>query len=90
MLLQAGEYVWISYKEVYDTVIQVGASIRSRGVDQVIMRMTLYLSLFVLRGVNGLVADGHVYLQNGLPRKLPSILQNLDCEDRYEFVFTYP
>ncbi|CAL9117115.1 long chain acyl-CoA synthetase 4-like [Musa acuminata AAA Group] len=31
---KAGEYVWITYKEVYDTVIKVGASIRSRGVDQ--------------------------------------------------------
>ncbi|RRT65520.1 hypothetical protein B296_00041018 [Ensete ventricosum] len=30
----AGEYVWLTYKEVYDTVIKVGASITSCGVEQ--------------------------------------------------------
>ncbi|ONK81175.1 uncharacterized protein A4U43_C01F26130 [Asparagus officinalis] len=29
---KAGGYVWMTYKEVYDIVIKVGASIRSRGV----------------------------------------------------------
>ncbi|KAK4476346.1 hypothetical protein RD792_015495 [Penstemon davidsonii] len=31
---KAGPYVWLTYKEVHDTVLQVGASIRSRGVAQ--------------------------------------------------------
>ncbi|WOK91383.1 long chain acyl-CoA synthetase 4-like [Canna indica] len=31
---KAGKYVWVTYKEVYDTVMKVGASIRSCGVEQ--------------------------------------------------------
>ncbi|CAD5178226.1 unnamed protein product [Musa acuminata subsp. malaccensis] len=31
---KAGEYVWLTYKEAYDIVIELGASIRSRGVGQ--------------------------------------------------------
>ncbi|XP_042442444.1 long chain acyl-CoA synthetase 4-like [Zingiber officinale] len=31
---KAGKYVWKTYKEVYDTVIKVGASIRSCGIEQ--------------------------------------------------------
>lgn len=33
--LQAGNYVWLTYKEVYDIVIKVGASIRSCGISKV-------------------------------------------------------
>ncbi|KAG6493390.1 hypothetical protein ZIOFF_048373 [Zingiber officinale] len=31
---KAGKYVWMTYKEVYDTVIKLGASIRSCGIEQ--------------------------------------------------------
>ncbi|KAL2536343.1 Long chain acyl-CoA synthetase 4 [Forsythia ovata] len=31
---KAGKYVWLTYKEVHDLVLQVGVSIRSCGVDQ--------------------------------------------------------
>ncbi|KAL8499699.1 hypothetical protein ACS0TY_019611 [Phlomoides rotata] len=31
---KAGQYVWFTYKEVYDSVIQIGSSIRSCGVTQ--------------------------------------------------------
>uniref|UniRef100_A0A5B7BY01 Long-chain-fatty-acid--CoA ligase n=1 Tax=Davidia involucrata TaxID=16924 RepID=A0A5B7BY01_DAVIN len=31
---KAGKYVWLTYKEVYDIVLKVGASIRSCGVNQ--------------------------------------------------------
>ncbi|XP_044945976.1 long chain acyl-CoA synthetase 4-like [Hordeum vulgare subsp. vulgare] len=31
---KAGKYTWVTYKEVYDTVIKVGASIRSCGVNK--------------------------------------------------------
>uniref|UniRef100_A0A1D1YUB7 Long-chain-fatty-acid--CoA ligase n=2 Tax=Anthurium amnicola TaxID=1678845 RepID=A0A1D1YUB7_9ARAE len=31
---KAGKYNWMSYKEVYDVVVKVGASIRSCGVEQ--------------------------------------------------------
>lgn len=34
-VVQAGKYTWITYKEAYDTVIKVGASIRSLGVGKV-------------------------------------------------------
>lgn len=34
---QAGKYVWLTYKEVYETVVKVGASIRSCGVQKVRM-----------------------------------------------------
>jgi long-chain acyl-CoA synthetase len=33
-VVQAGKYTWITYKEAYDTVIKVGASIRSLGVGK--------------------------------------------------------
>jgi len=33
--LQAGDYVWLSYKEVYDIVMKVGNSIRQCGVGEV-------------------------------------------------------
>jgi long-chain acyl-CoA synthetase len=33
--LQAGKYVWQTYKQVYDVVIKVGNSIRSCGVEPV-------------------------------------------------------
>ncbi|KAF8380069.1 hypothetical protein HHK36_027539 [Tetracentron sinense] len=32
--LKPGKYVWLTYKEVYDIVMKVGASIRSCGVEQ--------------------------------------------------------
>ncbi|CAI9785949.1 unnamed protein product [Fraxinus pennsylvanica] len=32
--LQAGKYLWLTYKEVYDLVLQVGVSIRSCRVEQ--------------------------------------------------------
>jgi hypothetical protein len=32
---QAGKYTWVTYKEVYDTVLKVGASIRACGVGKV-------------------------------------------------------
>jgi len=32
---KAGNYTWLTYKEVYDTVIKVGAAIRSCGVGKV-------------------------------------------------------
>lgn len=35
MFLQAGKYVWLTYKEVYDTVVKVGNSLRTRGFEQV-------------------------------------------------------
>ncbi|OAY82753.1 Long chain acyl-CoA synthetase 4, partial [Ananas comosus] len=31
---EAGKYVWLTYKEVYETVVKVGASIRSCGVQK--------------------------------------------------------
>ncbi|KAG0452152.1 hypothetical protein HPP92_025827 [Vanilla planifolia] len=31
---KAGEYVWLTYKEVYDIVLKIGASIRSCGVEK--------------------------------------------------------
>ncbi|XP_072981124.1 long chain acyl-CoA synthetase 4-like [Typha angustifolia] len=31
---KAGDYIWLTYKEVYDIVMKVGASIRSCGVEQ--------------------------------------------------------
>ncbi|KAJ9706173.1 hypothetical protein PVL29_001633 [Vitis rotundifolia] len=31
---KAGKYVWLTYKEVYDIVMKVGNSIRSRGVNE--------------------------------------------------------
>jgi hypothetical protein len=34
-LRQAGNYTWMTYKEVYDTVLKVGAAIRSCGVGKV-------------------------------------------------------
>lgn len=33
--MQAGEYVWLTYKEVYDNVIAIGAAIRHVGVQPV-------------------------------------------------------
>lgn len=33
--VQAGKYVWLTYKEVYDTVLNVGESIYSRGIKKV-------------------------------------------------------
>ncbi|GAB2267287.1 eukaryotic long-chain fatty acid CoA synthetase (LC-FACS) [Dionaea muscipula] len=30
---KAGPYVWLTYKEVYDSAIQIGSAIRSRGVN---------------------------------------------------------
>ncbi|GAB4853943.1 eukaryotic long-chain fatty acid CoA synthetase (LC-FACS) [Ancistrocladus abbreviatus] len=30
---KAGPYVWLTYKEVYDTAIQIGSAIRTRGVN---------------------------------------------------------
>lgn len=33
--LQAGKYVWQTYKQVYDIVMKVGNSIRSCGVEEV-------------------------------------------------------
>ena len=35
LLRKAGNYTWLTYKEVYDTVIKVGAAIRSCGVGKV-------------------------------------------------------
>lgn len=33
--LQAGQYIWLTYQEVYDKSIQIGSSIRERGVNPV-------------------------------------------------------
>ena len=33
--MQAGKYDWLSYQEVYDRVIKVGAAIRAVGVQPV-------------------------------------------------------
>lgn len=33
--LQAGNYVWLTYKEVYDIVVKIGQSIRTSGVNPV-------------------------------------------------------
>lgn len=44
-VLQAGEYVWLTYKEAYDIVIELGASIRCRGVGQVILFDVLFFRL---------------------------------------------
>jgi len=33
--MQAGKYVWLTYRDVYDIVMKVGASIRSCGVNKV-------------------------------------------------------
>lgn len=35
VFLQAGKYIWLTYREVYDLVLKVGASIRVCGVKQV-------------------------------------------------------
>lgn len=35
LYVQAGKYVWLTYKEVYDTVLKVGDSICSRGINKV-------------------------------------------------------
>lgn len=35
MYVQAGKYVWRTYKEVYDLVIKVGNAIRSCGLEEV-------------------------------------------------------
>lgn len=34
--LQAGEYVWMTYKEVYDVVMKLAASISKSGISKVI------------------------------------------------------
>ena len=41
--LQAGKYVWLTYKEVYDKVMKVGNSIRSCGVNEVSQCLIIYL-----------------------------------------------
>lgn len=33
--LQADQYIWLTYQEVYDKSIQIGSSIRERGVNPV-------------------------------------------------------
>lgn len=33
--LQVGPYIWLTYQEVYDKSIQIGSSIRERGVNPV-------------------------------------------------------
>jgi long-chain acyl-CoA synthetase len=33
--LQAGEYTWVTYKEVYDVVMKLAASISKSGIKQV-------------------------------------------------------
>jgi len=35
VFLQAGEYAWLTYKEVYDIVIKLGNAIRHCGVGKV-------------------------------------------------------
>lgn len=44
--LQAGEYVWLTYKEVYDVVIKVGNSIRHCGVGLVSYLLDNHLLTF--------------------------------------------
>lgn len=34
-IMKHGDYVWLTYKQVYDLVIKVGNAIRSCGVEQV-------------------------------------------------------
>lgn len=43
--LQVGPYIWLTYQEVYDKSIQIGSSIRVRGVNPVraILRFLLCL-----------------------------------------------
>lgn len=33
--MKHGDYVWLTYKEVYNMVIKVGNAIRSCGIEQV-------------------------------------------------------
>lgn len=35
IFLQPGEYIWQTYKEVYEIVIKVGSAIRSLGIEKV-------------------------------------------------------
>lgn len=51
MRLQAGKYNWMTYKEVYDLVIKVGASIRSCGVEQVMLPASTWA--YLLPSVSG-------------------------------------
>jgi hypothetical protein len=44
-LRQAGEYTWLTYKQVYDTVIKVGAGIRSCGIGKVQMIVLIITAL---------------------------------------------
>lgn len=47
--MQAGKYVWKTYKEVYDLVIKVVNAIRTCGVEEVSFLVLLedYLILFI-------------------------------------------
>lgn len=49
LCLQAGKYVWKTYKEVYDLVIKVVNAIRTCGVEEVSFLVLLedYLILFI-------------------------------------------
>lgn len=40
--MQVGPYVWLTYKEVYDSVIRIGSAMRSRGVNPVSPNLTTY------------------------------------------------
>lgn len=46
--MQPGEYVWLTYEEVYDIVLKVGASVHSCGVEKVKFYFFKKLSLIFL------------------------------------------
>lgn len=46
--MQASRYEWLTYKEVYDLVLRVGASIRSCGVAQVRLLVPLAIASICL------------------------------------------
>ncbi|KAI3506479.1 hypothetical protein L1887_28838 [Cichorium endivia] len=47
---KAGKYVWLTYKEVYDSVLNVGESICSRGIEKVSLGPLMFASMFLLVG----------------------------------------
>ena len=48
--LQAGEYVWLTYKKVYDIVIKVGNAIRHCGVGEVSCLLTHFVIFMYPQG----------------------------------------
>ena len=47
--LQAGKYVWLTYKEVYDMVGKVGNAMRSCGVVEVCHHLLTFANLFFIQ-----------------------------------------